>query len=79
MVMELLERMEPDSLKHFLAMMGSCDERGKYMDDGDVALIRSGCLECVIAFEDIDEGMLPVGNRIHIYKFKLQRMMVNLI
>ena len=36
------------------------------MSDGDVASVGFGCFESVVFFEHVDEGMLPVGNRLHL-------------
>jgi hypothetical protein len=35
------------------------------MNDGDGTLERFGGIECVIFFEDIDKGMLPLADIVH--------------
>lgn len=62
----LFERMDPEILKAFLAIVGSCMSEYVYMDDGDSSFIAFGCFVGVVLFKNIDEGMLPLGDVLHV-------------
>ena len=65
MVTVLFDRTEPVNLMVCRAMIGSWIWRGGYVKFLDVTFVGVGCVEGVVFFEDIDEGMLPLLNVVH--------------